>query len=245
LTNNNAQNNLQEILAHLPPRDPKSDAAIYSLMIEESVGLLRYLLDAIRKWECVVWEEFHIFERQAKKEYPDGFLDYYDPLTDEAFIRHHTGLALYGSLAVAISAKVEDDIAWLFHVWGVNALPGKKGAGKKSKRPHFDDYLHEIEVRCKCKRESLLHHQDHLFVRELANRFKHSGGKSTKDFVARFGTVAGMTEDDRDIPFDRYCWECYITQAKEYLLDILRRLCEKAVDEAKGETLSKRNGDTP
>ncbi len=225
---NNEANNLQEILAHLPPRDPKGDAAMYSLMIEESVGLLKYLLDAIRKWECIVWEEFQIFERQAKKEYPDGFPDYYDPLTDEAFIRHHTGLALYGSLAVAISAKVEDDLAWLFRVWGIDMLSKKKRAEKMSKKPHFDDYIHNIEVRCECRREDILHHQDHLFVRELANRFKHSGGKSTKDFIERFGAVAGMSEDDRDIPFGRYCWECHITQAKELLLDVSRRLFERA-----------------
>lgn len=215
---------IDAMMALLPPHDLSKDSGMFALMLEESVGLLQHLLGAIKKWEGIAWNEFASFECQLKDKYPNGFPEDYDPLTDEAFIRHHTGMALYGSLAVAIAAKVENDLAWLCRVWGVKDILKKGSPSKATGKPYFEDYIHTLEVLCECRREDLLHYQDHLFVRELGNRFKHSGGRSTKDFVEQFGTVAGMSEVEQDIPYDRFCWECHITQATEFLLDVSKRL---------------------
>ena len=214
-----------------------------SIEIQERAGILQRLLNTIERWERIASDEFSSYGQQFRERYPNGIPDAYDPTSDEALTLQSTSWALYGSLAVAIAAYVEYVLASLFRSRDITITPKKtKGQGSakpaestgealeddtRSNKLYFEDYIREVESKCKCKRRGLCHYKDHLFVRELANRFKHSGGKSTAEFIKKFGSVARVSEVDQDIPFDSYCWKCYITQAKEFLKDVAKRLSAK------------------
>jgi hypothetical protein len=199
------------------------DLAFHKMIIADTVAMLNHQLSAIRRWEDVAWAEFELFEAELGEKYPNGFPDQYHPLTDQAFIRHHTGLALYGSMAVAISAKVEDMLAYLLSAHGLVVL--RKGKPHQAaKNAHFRDFLFTLEHACSCSRENISHHGDILFFRELANRFKHSGGKATATFVSEYGRRAEVQTEDDDIPFDRYDWKEMIEQTGEFLSDFARQL---------------------
>jgi hypothetical protein len=85
-----------------------------SITIEERAEILQRLLNAIQQCERIARDEFSSYNRQFQDKYPIGFRDGYDPTNDEALTLQSTGLALYGSLAVAIAAYVEDVLALLF-----------------------------------------------------------------------------------------------------------------------------------
>lgn len=204
---------------------PQSDFSFVKMtMIDDAMFALSHHLRTINKWEGVALEEFKVLEQELESKYPNGFPTDYDPLVDAAFIRHHTGLALYGSLAVAISAKVEDLLPDILDWFGVKNILKDGQAHKTATKPGFGDYLFTFEQKCGCKRKDIAHYEDHLFVRELANRFKHSGGKSTKEFVTQYGTVASVDAPDQDITFDQQDWPSRIKQTEALLVDVVARI---------------------
>ena len=219
----------------LPSSSPETEWNMTEMFINDSVSMLSRVLSAIKKWEEIAWAEFEEWKKDIQERDEKLLLrmaDYeQDPIADEGIMSIYTEYALYGSLAVSIAALVEDQLPRLFHR-GTTIL--KDGSNdKKTKKPHFGDYMYTLEKTFGCKREDVKHYGDHLFVRELANRFKHSGGQSTQEFVADFGKTAGIEREDERIPYNRYCWECYIQQAKELLLDVARRIAESGAKESK------------
>jgi hypothetical protein len=208
----------------------KADRWCVNMMIDDAMSALSHLVNAIAHWQIVAWDEFKAVEQELAAKYPDGYPADYDPATDEAFVRHHSGLALYGSMAVAIAAKVEDMLPAILRSFGVTDFVRDGKPSKPADKPHFDDYMFALEQKCGCKRVDIAFYGDHLFVRELANRCKHSGGKSTEEFVKRYATVAGVDAPDQDIPFDVYDWKSCITQAGSLLADVAGRLSSTPTD---------------
>ena len=79
--------------------------------------------------------------------------------------------------------------------------------------------MYTLKKECKTSLANISHYNDQLFVRELANRFKHSGGFPNEDFIKNYEKIVGVNDVNTQIPYSKLCWKCYIKQTEEFLLD--------------------------
>jgi len=212
-------------IPEIPPPFAEQQRSFTEMMINDSVSMLTRVLSAIKKWEKVAWAEFEEWKNEFEskdEELVQRMADYgHEPIADEGITTIYTEYALYGSMAVNIAATVEKQLA---RVFSGHTILRDGNNQREATKPHFADFMYTLEQVAGCNRQDVKHYGDHMFVRELANRFKHSGGDATQEFVERYGTIAGVERDSEQIPYSKYDWECYIQRAKELLVDVADRV---------------------
>ena len=213
---------MPDLVLDIPMPDKGQDAFFSKMMIDDATSMLTRVLKSIKKWEEIAGGEFEEWKAEMDEKHPEGF-EYYDPINDEGIMLIYTEYALYGSLAVNISAFVENQLTSIFQMAKLTVIRDGS-SGKEAKRPHLCDYLYTIEQRANISRKDLLHYDNHFFVRELDNRFKHSGGISTQEFIDEYGSTIGINAIDEHIQYNKFCWERYIDQAKEFLYNIFNEI---------------------
>jgi hypothetical protein len=88
---------------------------------------------------------------------------------------------------------------------------------------------------------NIVHYNDQRFIRELANRFKHSGGFPDDNFIKKYGRIIGVDWEkytkalkksiEIQIPYSKLCWKCYIKQTEEFLLDCVNVLHQSKINQ--------------
>jgi hypothetical protein len=207
-----------------PKQKPEDVQFLNEIMINDSIAMLSHTLCAIEKWEKIAWNEFEVWKKEVLENNPTGH-DYYDPAIEEGTMRFFTENSLYGSFSVNIAASVENQLQKLLTFNGIEIVNSKgRNKDKKAKRPHFGDYMYTLKKQCKTSLSNISHYNDQLFIRELANRFKHSGGFPNGSFIKNHGKMVGVNDVNAQIPYSKLRWKCYIKQTEEFLLDCAKKL---------------------
>lgn len=204
---------MNDQLPKSPDQSKNNEIWLAEMRIDDAASMLFRILSAIEKWEEIAWNEFEAWKAKTEAKHPEGY-EYHDPINDEGIMIIYTKYALYGSLSVNITSFVEDQLKSMLKKQEI-LKDGQNN--KQAKKPHFFDYIYSIEQISDTKRCSIPYYKNHLFVRELANRFKHSGGKSTKDFIDKYQEETGIDRPDKDIPYNQFDWKSHIDQASELL----------------------------
>lgn len=199
-----------------------SETFVRTMLIDDVVSGLVRVLSAIQEWEAIAWAKFQEWKNEMNAKYPNGFELGYDPVEDEAFTINYTEQSLYGSFAVSIAAMVEDQLSKLFPSGSTILIDGYNG--KAANRPQFNDFMFTLEQGWNCSRKDIKYFSDHRYVRELSNRFKHSGGTATREFVREFSARARVEREGDQIPYNEFNWMTHLDQSKEFLVDCARRL---------------------
>lgn len=220
-------NNLNEL--KIPKQIPENILYLNQMMIRDGIAMLSHTLSSIEKWERISWEEFEVWKREILENNPTS-CDYYDPAIEEGTMLFFTENSLYGSFSVNIAASVENQLQKLLTFNGIEVVNARgKDKDKKADRPHFGDYMYTLEIQCKVDCANIMHYADQLFLRELANRFKHSGGFPTDAFIKDYGEIVGVSDTNIQIPFSKLCWKRHIKQTEEFLLDCATKLHESNI----------------
>jgi hypothetical protein len=204
----------------IPKQKPENILYLNQMMISDGIAMLSHTLSSIEKWGKIAWDEFEAWKREVLEKNPTGH-DYYDPVIDEGTMLFFTENSLYGSFSVNIAASVENQLQKLFTINEIEVINSK---GKKAEKPHFGDYMYTFVKQCKTDLADITHYNDQLFIRELANRFKHSGGFPNDDFIKHYGKIVGVNDLNIQIPYSKLSWKCYIKQTEELLLDCAKKL---------------------
>ena len=213
------ENILKKILLEINC-DSEKEKACHIFSINFGADMLSEILSSIKKWHNIGWEGIRELNKQLDAECPQGF-EYDHPINDIAFTMSYTENAIYGSLAVSIAAYVEDQLDKIYKNCDLDVL---KNGKKIDPKPQFDSYMYTFKRRSNIAPENIACHERHVLVRELANRYKHSGGKANQDFIHKYGVELNIQNDGDEIPFRRLDWNLYICQAKDFLIDFIAKL---------------------
>ncbi|MCP5461709.1 MAG: hypothetical protein H7A34_00775 [bacterium] len=149
----------------------KEKIACFSrMLIEDDILLLCLTLEKIEECDKNIFNELSRYEAKFYEKFSKNPDKYFD-LKDEFFVKEQIIRNLYGSFAITLASKVEDILEFI--------LLNNNHAQKLT----FAKCMEEIEKRYDCKKEDLMYYEKHIFVRELSNRFKHSGGKTQENLL--------------------------------------------------------------
>lgn len=209
--------NLPFDLSKLPTSNLRDDVW-FSMFLPDEISKLRRLLGAIGKWRQVADTEFEEFHRLCDQKRTSIWDEYgYDPVEDEAFMLLATERVMFANLAVTIASGAEN---FIIGICKVRQLPCERNG-----KTELSVALGSLGKAIAQTISELPGYGGNQRARLLGNCFKHSEGKTNKQFVKKYGGAIG-----EEIEYETEDWPSMIDATETLLNEITRRLAPGTSD---------------